>query len=792
MKGYYAVTDVFMFLPTPPAIDRYREVYPYGPDGKGGFHPALGISVAAANRASLPTRAVVGGIVGAIPDADGGTGTLVLRPDQPLQLNLVSMPGDLDIVFIYRHVALTGAYPLTVAAGESLELVAEQTAVGGQLDFEIAFVPRALSPETSGPDKGRGWQRLQQMIEPDNQATRRLDPASFYAALARNLAAGAGDRLATADQEHPLLRLTSQRTLLEVRDEYDQPFVGTINVQVGQAAEQEYTFAPGERGTLALVAAPIGQSEAAQDYRFTLKHHLISLLPSGSTIGVAEAISLTPPAHCAVQTIYMADRDDPASWFIANCAPLPRFTRGNRVTAIRDGLHVFPHIVEAIRSVRGADSYLRLIGWWLTDNFPLVPDDTNSTFAQLSQEVANSGAPVDVLLWDQPGTQNSAEVDHINALPHDKGHAILAKDTLFAGSHHQKIMVLRGLDGPLAFCGGVDINPDRLDNHLHCVQGKFHDVQAKIEGPAVADIDLTFCQRWNYTSSNLKTERDFPRLEPMPPPPAAGNQIVQVARTYPARMHYDFAPEGDVTTLNALRNAIGRAQRFIYVEDQYFYPYPGPYPYEGDDSVGILAALLEALARPSVEFLIMVMSNHIDDPPQYRYRRRNFIKTLRDQFPTKLHTYYLARACFDDSDTPKVEAPADTGANNSGGSNYPDEVYVHAKTWVIDDVFAMIGSTNCGRRSYTHDSEASVQIIDENLWNGARAFARNYRMDLWGEHLGMLDAGLRPYLEDPTLALNFWQNPPPGSLHRPYDENESLGLVNTDFLWDHLYDPDGR
>ncbi|PZS06363.1 MAG: hypothetical protein DLM69_00100, partial [Candidatus Chloroheliales bacterium] len=589
-----------------------------------------------------------------------------------------------------------------------------------------------------------------------------------------------------------LLTLTTHRTLLEVRDEYDRPFVGKINVLAGQGPAQDYQIPPSEHGTLVLATASANQTNTEQSYTFSLQHHLLNLLPSDPSGGGTRTANLTPPAHCAVQTIYMADRDDDANWFIANLAPLPRFTIGNRVTLIRDGLATFQEMAQAIRTVRGADSYLRLIGWWLSDNFTLIPDDTNSSFAQLSQEVASSGAKLQVLLWDQPGRQNSAEVDHVNALPHDNGRAILAKDTLFAGTHHQKIMVVQGLAGPLAFCGGLDINPDRLDNHRHCVQGKFHDVQAKIEGPAVADLDLTFCQRWDYSSSHLKSEREFPLLNPMPPPPGPGSQIVQVSRTYPPRKHYDFAPNGDLTTLGAIRHAIGRAQRFIYVEDQYFYPYPGPYPYAGKDSVGILAALLEALARPSFEYLIMLMSNHIDDPPQYRYRRRNFIKTLRDHFPTKLHTYYLARTCFDDKDTPQVQGPADTGDDNSGGRNYPNEVYVHAKTWIIDDVFVALGSTNCGRRSYTHDSESSIQVIDQAIWNGARAFARNYRMDLWAEHLAMHDPKLRPYLEDPTLALSFWQNPLPGASQRPYDENGHLSLVNTDFTWDHIYDPDGR
>ena len=62
-------------------------------------------------------------------------------------------------------------------------------------------------------------------------------------------------------------------------------------------------------------------------------------------------------------------------------------------------------------------------------------------------------------------------------------------------------------------------------------------------------------------------------------------------------------------------------------------------------------------------------------------------------------------------------------------------------------MWAAVGSDNLNRRSWTHDSEISCAIIDPVLddrepadpggqGDGARAFARNLRLDLWREHLG--------------------------------------------------------
>ena len=66
------------------------------------------------------------------------------------------------------------------------------------------------------------------------------------------------------------------------------------------------------------------------------------------------------------------------------------------------------------------------------------------------------------------------------------------------------------------------------------------------------------------------------------------------------------------------------------------------------------------------------------------------------------------------------------GIENHAGT----PVYVHAKTCVVDDTWATIGSDNFNRRSWTHDSELSAVVIDEK-----DEFARDLRLTLAAEHL---------------------------------------------------------
>ncbi len=104
-------------------------------------------------------------------------------------------------------------------------------------------------------------------------------------------------------------------------------------------------------------------------------------------------------------------------------------------------------------------------------------------------------------------------------------------------------------------------------------------------------------------------------------------------------------------------------------------------------------------------------------------------------------------------------------------SERPDEIYCHSKTWIVDDVAARVGSANCSRRSYTHDSELDVVVVDGAVDNGARAFARGLRMALWQELLRLDDPSV---LEDHRRALAFFRDPPPGSLLRRYDFQADL------------------
>ena len=85
---------------------------------------------------------------------------------------------------------------------------------------------------------------------------------------------------------------------------------------------------------------------------------------------------------------------------------------------------------------------------------------------------------------------------------------------------------------------------------------------------------------------------------------------------------------------------------------------------------------------------------------------------------------------------PVVEAGGDRVAVYDRENDEGTPVYVHAKACVVDDVWATVGSDNLNLRSWTHDSELSCAILDDDprrarprdpggLGDGARTFGKS-------------------------------------------------------------------
>jgi phosphatidylserine/phosphatidylglycerophosphate/cardiolipin synthase-like enzyme len=431
----------------------------------------------------------------------------------------------------------------------------------------------------------------------------------------------------------------------------------------------------------------------------------------------------------------MASTTDPADWFLPDVG----FTTDNRVEPLIDGESYFAKLTSAISGLAGGDSLL-VSGWRLTPNATLDVAG-GRTAADVLTDAIGQGVDVRLILWMVPATFPEVSAGHggenletAERVLNAGGEAVLdARLPTLLASHHQKFVVAASSSGSSAFVGGIDLALDRLDTSDHDLDtirqpeafAAWHDVQAHVEGSAVADLWKVFADRWN----DPQPAHLVPSVVGAAPaslvgaPPAtspAGGTAVQVLRTFPCRsvlgQQYPFAPSGDRSYEAGLVAAIDNAEAYVYLEDQYFWP----------------CAVVDALARAvrrGVRVILVLARDYEGVPflPYHNFLRRSAVGKLLAQGRRneQVFVYHL-----------QLPQPGDTPVT--------DWFAVHSKTVIVDDRFACIGSANTNRRSMNTDTEIGVAFVDtervKSLLGGQPAFVgravREYRRALWSEHLG--------------------------------------------------------
>ncbi|MDT3396570.1 phospholipase D-like domain-containing protein [Streptomyces sp. B1866] len=452
-------------------------------------------------------------------------------------------------------------------------------------------------------------------------------------------------------------------------------------------------------------------------------------------------------------------------------------TGGNQVVGYTTGRCCFNDIAAAIDTATQPAHRVYLAGWWISPDTWLrdPPAPPAKTPYLLSDVLRGSPAQIRSLTWRPPVVfgaipDNKPWVDFVNGLPNGAaigdgklpGPRTDGTGGLLQGVHHQKIVVVVGYRGTIAFLGGMDLNNTRISN-----QGvePLHDVHLRLTGPAAARVLETFKERWtdHPDAPALEAARfgagrgdpfrgAFPdpvpqadaRVPTVTLPPGARRQdrVVRVGRTYAdlrrfqGSAPYAFAPGGEHTALDMLVDGIRTARETIYVEDQYL------------SSAIVRAELVKKLAEPGFRQLLLLVCNS----DAIATAEFGFLRIFRNEFRRDL----LA---------------ADPGKSRWGMyalKPCPDPVrrwfageYVHSKTWIFDDEYAIVGSANCTDRSYTFDSEITAGVGESGFVPpGPDAFAGALRVSLWHKHLGVPHNLVRDW----TAGLKVWRKPPPSAM----------------------------
>ena len=343
---------------------------------------------------------------------------------------------------------------------------------------------------------------------------------------------------------------------------------------------------------------------------------------------------------------------------------------GNSVVILEDGPNTYAAMFGAIAGARDSINM---------ETYILEDDEVGMRLADALIAKQQQGVQVN-LIHDAVGTLgtkkeyfqrlsdagiNVLEFNPVNPLVAKAGWAVNKRD-------HRKLLVV---DGRSAVLGGINISSVYSSSAPGSSGGStsggsrggdnkslpWRDTDLLIEGPVVAPLQKLFMETWHAQKGSALAPRDY-----FPPLQARGQEVVRAIGSTPDE------PFSQIYV--TLISAINSAESEILVTNAYFVPDPQ-----------LMQALIDAAAR-GVDVKLILPST-TDSSLVFHAGRAHYEPLLRGG--VKL---YERR-----------------------------EALLHAKTAVIDGVWATVGSTNLDWRSFLHNQELTAVILGQEFGAKMRA-----------------------------------------------------------------------
>ncbi|MGR3464763.1 phospholipase D-like domain-containing protein [Limimaricola sp.] len=395
-----------------------------------------------------------------------------------------------------------------------------------------------------------------------------------------------------------------------------------------------------------------------------------------------------------------------------------QIARADRLAVIIDAADYFATIREVVRHAKRS---VLFIGWDFDTRIELEPDAEgdgvpNTLGAYLEWVVDQSpDLQVHMLKWDlgilETLSRGSTPLVLADWLTSERIHMKLDHAHPSGAAHHQKIVVI---DDVLAFCGGIDITATRWDTRDHPDEdprrkrptsgrhyGPWHDITTAVSGEAARALGDLARQRWfDATGEELEAPGEQAPIWPSGLRPIASGHPAAISRTLPAYKDRDEVREIEALYLEA----IGRAERTLYIESQYF------------ASRRIAEAMAERLREPDGPEIVVVNPHTAQG-----WLEEKAMGTARARLLRIVHE-------ADAQNRFRLYTPVTEGGTH---------IYVHAKVVIMDDRLLRVGSSNMNNRSMGFDTECDVSIeAHDGTAPELRDRIVGLRNDLLAEHLG--------------------------------------------------------
>ena len=345
------------------------------------------------------------------------------------------------------------------------------------------------------------------------------------------------------------------------------------------------------------------------------------------------------------------DKNKTLTEFIRRAGSSP-LTANNKVKLLLNGEEKFPELIKALEN---AKSHIHL-EYYIYEN-----DVTGNQIAEMLIKKAKEGLEVRFLYDDfgshgltKPFIQKLKDAGVQTAPFYKIKWYALANRINYR--NHRKIVII---DGYVGFVGGINMS-DKYRNDLIPKNKLFwRDTHLMVMGQATSYLQYLFMCDWNFCSPNklVYNELYFPEI---PLNNTIEDDVVQIAASGP--------DSSQPVIFYSLLESISAAKKSIYITSPYFIP--------GE-------SLMDAL--------IIAIQSGLD------------VKVLVPGISDSKMVNAAASAYY----TELLQYGANIYKYNKG--------FVHAKTMVIDDDLAIIGSANMDYRSFDLNFEVNAMVYSKNI-----------------------------------------------------------------------------
>ena len=183
----------------------------------------------------------------------------------------------------------------------------------------------------------------------------------------------------------------------------------------------------------------------------------------------------------------------------------PSIAGGNRVTALQNGVEIFPAMLEAIRSAQTSITFETYIYW---------SGEIGQAFSEALSERARAGIPVNVTVdWVGSARMDRSLLEEMQEAGVDVRRYRPLRWYNFRRLNYRTHRKLLVVDGRIGFTGGVgiaDVWQGNAEDPDHWRETHF-----RVEGPVVAQFQAAFNDNWiKSTGELLNGTTYFPALTP--------------------------------------------------------------------------------------------------------------------------------------------------------------------------------------------------------------------------------------------------------------------------------------